>query len=207
MTSQMLPRPYTASPDTGAPSDELRARIPGWGVDLDPADRPSVPRERLDLEPTGAHWTVPERQPELVPRERSVEHGVLPPVFGTAQPLRGASGAIRRASYARYSEGRAAHWLLLMLADRVDVVESAGRSLLSTRPDLPMIGTGLRSELIHHGLRERRDSTRADRRHHAMDPLVVAGPWLIGGWLVVRAVRALSPRAPSGHRQRRSPNA
>jgi hypothetical protein len=194
MSSQMLPRPYAASPDTGAPGDELRARIPGWGVDLDPADRPSVPRERLDLDST-AHWTVPERQPELVPRERSVEHGVLPPVFGTAQPLHGISGAIRRASYARYSEGRAAHWLLLMLADRVDVAESAGRSLLSSRPDLPMIGTGLRTELTHDGLGARRDSTRADRRHHAVDPLVVAGPWLIGGWLVVRAVRAISSRS------------
>jgi hypothetical protein len=196
MTSPRVPRPYTATtPRTGPSSDELRARIPGWGVDLDPADRPSVPREHLDGEPTGAHWTVPERQPEFVPRERSVEHGMLPPVFGTAQPLHGISGAIRRASYARYSEGRAAHWLLLMLADRVDVVESTGRSLFSTRPDLPMVGTGLHSELTHHGLRERRDNTRADVGHHALDPLVIAGPWLLGGWLVVRAVRAVSSRS------------
>ena len=25
-------------------SEQLRARIPGWGVDLDPKDRPSVPK-------------------------------------------------------------------------------------------------------------------------------------------------------------------
>jgi hypothetical protein len=30
----------------------------------------------------------------------------------------------RKFSYARYSEGRAAHWLLLILADRVDAWES-----------------------------------------------------------------------------------
>src|SRR3954463_4560956 len=100
-------------------SAELRARIPGWGAGLDPADRPAVPRERFDPDLSGAHWEIPERQPESRPRERSIEHAVLPPVFGTAQPLRGLSGAIRRRSYARYSEGRAAHWLLLLAADRV----------------------------------------------------------------------------------------
>ena len=79
----------------------LRARIPGWGVDLDPADRPSYPRERFAPEATGAHWVFPDRQPELAPRERSLEHVMLPPVFGPAQPLRGPSGALRRWSYSR----------------------------------------------------------------------------------------------------------
>ncbi len=37
----------------------------------------------------------------LAPRERSIEHGMLPPVFGTAQPLHGVSGAIRRHAYRR----------------------------------------------------------------------------------------------------------
>ena len=33
--------PYTADkPSLVPPSDELRQRIPGWGVDLDPADLP-----------------------------------------------------------------------------------------------------------------------------------------------------------------------
>ena len=99
MTTPRIPRPYTATtPPTGPSSDELRARIPGRGVDLDPADRPSVPRERLDPGLGAGPGTVPEPQPELRPRERSVEHGMLPPVFGTAQPLRGLSGVIRRSS-------------------------------------------------------------------------------------------------------------
>lgn len=78
----MLHAPYTADKALRTESaDELRARIPGWGADLDPKDRPSVPRERF--EPTGAHWGFPERQEEKWPRERSIEHEFLTPVFGT----------------------------------------------------------------------------------------------------------------------------
>ena len=41
--------PYTADkPPLPETPDQLRARIPGWGADLDPKDRPSVPRERFD---------------------------------------------------------------------------------------------------------------------------------------------------------------
>src|SRR5690554_3829745 len=104
--------PYTANRANRAESsDQLRARIPGWGADLDPKDRPSVPRERYDPAATGAHWDLPERQQEKWPRERSLEHRHLPPVFGTSTPPKGLSGALRKLSYARYSEGRAAHWL------------------------------------------------------------------------------------------------
>ena len=89
-------------PKIAADTEELRRTIQGWGVDLNPSDRPSYPKEKL--EPTGAHWDFPERQPETFPRERSTEHKFLTPVFGTAQPLKGASGAIRRWAYT-YSEG------------------------------------------------------------------------------------------------------
>lgn len=138
-------------PPIAASSDELRARIPGWGVDLDPADRPAVPKERFDPSLSGAHWVHPDRQPERWPRERSVEHTQLPPVFGTACPPRGLSGMLRKLSYARYSEGQSAHWLLLIAADRVDTVESALRSLLTARPDNPLTQTGLRAEVTATG--------------------------------------------------------
>src|SRR3954470_19394746 len=110
--------PYTADkPKLAKSSEELRATIPGWGVDLDPKDRPSFPREQFLA--TGAHWVFPERQPEKWPRERSIEHTILPPVFGTSSPPRGLSGSIRKYAYRKYSEGQAAHWLLLVLGDRV----------------------------------------------------------------------------------------
>ena len=43
-------------------------------------------------------------------------------MFGTAEPLRGVSGAMRRAAY-RLPEHRTARWMLLLAGDRVDVLE------------------------------------------------------------------------------------
>jgi hypothetical protein len=181
--------PYTAErPPARETADQLRARIPGWGADADPKDRPSYPRERRDLEPTGAHWDFPERQPELYPRERSVEHGMLTPVFGTVLPPKGVSGAIRRLSYRRYSEGRAAHWLLLVLADRVDAAGSHLRSLGTRRPDNPFTETGIRSEFTNGGFRSRWRRGRADVKHMWMDPILVAGPWVLGAVVLARVI-------------------
>jgi hypothetical protein len=182
-------------PPLAADSDELRARIPGWGADLDPADRPSVPRERFDPSLSGAHWEHPERQPEKWPRERSVEHTELPPVFGTTCPPKGLSGAIRRYAYAKYSEGQAAHWLLLIAGDRVDTLESGLRSLLTLRPDNPITQTGVVAEVKRHGLRSRLRHNRADLKHHWMDPFIVGAPWIGGVVAVRRLVRRVRRRS------------
>jgi hypothetical protein len=185
---------YTADKPHLAPSsDELRARIPGWGADLDPKDRPSVPRERSDLE-TGAHWDIPEQQPEKAPRERSIEHERLPPVFGTAQPLKGLSGAIRRYAYDRYSEGRNGHWLLLILGDRVDSVESQVTSLLALKPDNPVTETGVLAEFRRGGLRSRVGKNRADGVHQWIDGVIVAAPYVLAGVAVVGGIRRLAKR-------------
>ena len=183
--------PYRARKNTPPESrDALRARIPGWGVDLDPKDRPSFPREQPGIE-TGAHWEFPDRQPETQPRERSIEHAMLTPVFGTSAPLKGASGAIRRYAYRRYSEGRAAHWLLLIGADRVDAWESHLKSLATLRPDNPVTETGVLSEFSRHGVRSRFGQKRVDVNHQWIDPLMVGGPWVLAGLGGVVAVRAL----------------
>ena len=185
------PTPYTAGkpvpPESAA---ALLARIPGWGADLDPKDRPSFPREKPGI-PTGARWDFPERQPEKAPRERSIEHAFLTPVFGTSTPTKGASGAIRNYAYARFSEGRAAHWLLLIAADRVDAWESHLRSLATLRPDNPITETGVLSEASRHGLRSRLGQKRADVNHQWIDPLLVAGPWVAVGLAGVAVVRSL----------------
>lgn len=119
--------PYTAgTPHPTVDGAALRQRIPGWGADLDPADRPSVPRERFDPEAAAREKLTQPEQPRDPGRERSIEHGRLTPVYGTTLPLHGVSGAIRRLAYARFSEARAAHWLLLIAGDRV---ESASASL------------------------------------------------------------------------------
>ncbi|GGA68691.1 hypothetical protein GCM10011490_18980 [Pseudoclavibacter endophyticus] len=186
-----IPVYTSAAPPTSSP-DELRARIPGWGVDLDLADRPSHPKEQFI--PTGAHWDFPERQSEDRPRERSIEHQMLTPVFGTTAPLHGLSGVIRRFAYARFSEARAAHWLLLMAGDRVEVVESRVQSLAAGRPDNPIIETGVKAEAAHDGYAARRDSNRSDVRHQWLDPIIVGWPWLVAGGIGVIALRALRLR-------------
>ncbi len=171
--------------------DQLRARIPGWGVDSDPSDRPSVPKLKFQEDLTGAHWEFPDRQPEKWPRERSIEHKFLTPVFGTAQPPKGLSGAIRRFSYDRYSEGRAAHWLLLMLADRVDAVEEHVKSFATLHPDNPITETGIKAEFTHHGLSSRIGRKRTDLVHLPLDPVIVAGPWVAAAGAAVAGGRAL----------------
>ncbi|MFJ1512548.1 hypothetical protein [Cellulosimicrobium funkei] len=186
--------PYVAGPaQRPVDADALRARVPGWGVDLDPRDRPSYPREIYDPAATGAHWDVPEQQPELRARERSVEHAHLTPVFGTSAPLHGASGAVRRYAYRQFSEGRAAHWLLLLAGDRVDAVESHLRSFASLHPDDPVTETGVVGEIHGHGIRSRRG--RVDTRHQVLDPVLVAGPWVAAAGVGVWALRALVRRA------------
>jgi len=175
-------------------SDELRARIPGWGADLDPKDRPSVPRERFDPAGTGAHWEFPDRQPEKWPRERSIEHKFLTPVFGTSAPPSGVSGVIRKYAYAKYSEGRAAHWLLLMAADRVNTLEAAAGSFLTLRPDNPITETGVLAELKHHPIASRFGQKRTDLKHQPLDPVIVAGPWIAAGVGVLSGLRALTRR-------------
>jgi hypothetical protein len=192
VTDKAVPANYTpAKPKLAESSEQLRERIPGWGADLDPADRPSYPKERFDPTLTGAHWEFPDRQPELWPRERSIEHEMLTPVFGTSTPPKGLSGAIRRHAYAKYSEGRAAHWLLLIAADRVDSKEHILKSFLTLRPDNPITETGVLSEVKRHGVSSRMGQKRADVKHQWIDPIIVGGPWILTGALAYRATRRL----------------
>jgi len=183
---------YTADkPPLPETAEQLRARIPGWGADLDPADRPSVPREQFDPGASGAHWDFPERQEERWPRERSSEHQFLTPVFGTSCPPHGLSGALRKLAYRRWSEARAAHWLVLLAADRVDAAGAHLRSPASLRPDNPLTETGVLAE-GRGGWSSRVGRGRTDLMHQPLDPVIVAAPWLAAGtvgWVVVRAVR------------------
>ena len=56
MTDPDIPSAYVRDTRTPPPTrEELRARIPGWGADLDPADRPSHPRLQYAPDTTGAH--------------------------------------------------------------------------------------------------------------------------------------------------------
>jgi hypothetical protein len=185
--------PYTPDkPALAASPDDLRARIPGWGVDADPKDRPSVPRLQFDPNLSGARWELPEQQPEKWPRERSIEHSRLTPVFGTSCPPKGVSGAIRKLSYRRFSEGRAAHWMLLLAADRVEAAGAHVAALLKLHPD--PIASGLRGEMKGNGIASRFRKKRTDLKHQWLDPFVVAAPSLLAGLAGYKAVKRLRRR-------------
>jgi hypothetical protein len=188
---------YTADkPNIAASSDELRQRIPGWGVDLDPANRPSYPKEIAA--DTGARWEFPVRQRPRGFRERSTEHKFLTPVFGTAQPLKGISGQIRKHAYT-YSEGRLAHWLLLVVGDRVDVLESRIGALFSGRPENVTAETGVLSEFKNRGYRTRFGQHRVDLKHQPLDLVMWAAPYAA----LAGAVYLLTkPRPPQRRPQR-----
>jgi len=185
---------YTADKPTPAfSSEELRQRIPGWGADLDPANRPSYPKEIAA--DTGARWDFPVRQQPHGFRERSTEHKFLTPVFGTAQPLKGIAGQIRKHAYT-YSEGRLAHWLLLIAGDRVDVMESRIGALFNGRPDNVINETGVLSEFKRRGYRTRFGQHRVDLKHQSIDLLMWAAPYLA----LAGAAYMLSKTAGPRHR-------
>jgi hypothetical protein len=107
--------------------------IEGWGLDLDPANRPMFPKElpstvttvRGDVQ----YWQEPHQRIHI-----SNEMPNLTPVFGTSCPPKLLSGRIRDLAF-QYSEGTATHWMTLMFADRVDQIESFFTAIAAGKPD------------------------------------------------------------------------
>ena len=98
-------------------------QVRGWGVDADTENDPTYPMRRRENEGQKAYtWERPPEQPVEVEVLHSNERPNVSAVFGTSTPPAGLSGAIRRLAF-NYSENSYAHWLPLMLADRVGVVE------------------------------------------------------------------------------------
>ena len=99
------------------------SQIKGWGVDADPKNDPTYPmKNRNNGEHAGYSWERPPQQPITIEVLHSNERPNVTSVFGTSTPPSGLSGVIGRIAF-RYSESSYGHWLPLMLADRVSVVE------------------------------------------------------------------------------------
>lgn len=103
-------------------------QVPGWGADLDPAHRPAHPKERHPPRLPAHAQREPGAQPASVEVLHSLERPGLTPVFGSSLPPRGLSGRLRRLAFG-FSENDLRHWLILLLADRVDMVEGLGEDL------------------------------------------------------------------------------
>lgn len=103
------------------------AAVPG-AVDINAHDRPGVPQETRPPKPVAnAHWETPEQQ-RGDPIPLIGAHMQLTPVYSTAIPAKGLSGAIRRVAY-RVPDHRARRWMLLLAADRIDAIEHEPRAL------------------------------------------------------------------------------
>ena len=127
------------------------ASVPGWASDADPRNDPTFPIRRLDpdFDDHAMTWKRPPLQARTVEVLTSIEHNRLPAVFGTTLPPTGLSGALRRVAF-RFSESQWAHWLLLMLADRVNVLEGVAGDLREGRPPNLAREWGLASEWKHN---------------------------------------------------------
>lgn len=115
------------------------------------------------------------RQPETVRVFHSLERPGLTPVFGTTVPPSGLSGALRARAFG-YGEGDLRHWLLLLLADRVNVVEGLAQDLAGGRLPNLVAEMGLATEWRYN---------RAGLLRRALWLSVLAG----AGWWLLRQRR------------------
>jgi hypothetical protein len=93
-------------------------QIDGRGADADPSNRPGIPMETEPAPLAGSQMPIEPQQSDYAVLMHGGKHK-LPPVFGTAAPLKGLSGVIRRVAY-KYPDHWARHWMMLLMADRVD---------------------------------------------------------------------------------------
>lgn len=97
--------------------------INGWGIDADLENEPTYPMKNY----TGddhkrLNYDRPPQQPVNVEVLHSNERPSVSAAFGATLPPSGLSGVIRRQAF-KFSEGKIEHWLLLLAADRVNVIE------------------------------------------------------------------------------------
>ena len=119
--------PQTAEITTEVPAQF--AHIKGWGADLDHANRPGYPMERMPARLVGDHSHPPVPQLRTVEILQSIERPSMTPLFGTPQPPSGVSGMLRRAAF-KFSESDLRHWMILLFADRVNMVEGLCSDLM-----------------------------------------------------------------------------
>jgi len=131
------------------PTREQLSHIQGWGADLDRKDRPAVPMERMPARFINPQPGQPEQQVETAEVLVSPERPGITPVFSTMQPPSGLSGVLRRLAF-KSTENDIRHWLLLLLADRVNMVEGIGQDLAHGKVPNILGEMGIKAELKHN---------------------------------------------------------
>jgi hypothetical protein len=131
-------------------ADSSKDHIPGWGIDADPENDPTYPMKK---------WNGTDHERfnyEKAPQQRvdmeilhSIERPGITRVFGTSVPPTGLSGMIRRWAY-QYSEATTAHWMGLIFADRINVVEGIVDDLRRGHIPNIFVERGWRGELKYN---------------------------------------------------------
>ena len=128
---------------------EQLTHIKGWGADLDHKNRPGVPMERTPPRYTPAGMATPPAQEQKVEVLVSNERPGITQIHGSVQPPSGLSGMLRRAAF-KFSENDLRHWLILLGADRINVVEGIVDDLAHGHVPNILGEMGIKSEWQHN---------------------------------------------------------
>jgi hypothetical protein len=124
--------------------------IPGWGIDADPDNDPQYPMKHTNgADHERLNYEKAPQQPLDMEVFHSIERPGVTRVFGTSTPPAGLSGAVRRYAY-KYSEATATHWMTLILADRIDVIQGKLNDLKHGVLPNPWIERGWQAEWKHN---------------------------------------------------------
>ena len=122
-------------------------------TEMNAKDWPAFPmRQESGDEHKGQSWQRPAQQDATVEVLHSNERPNLTAVFGTTVPPKGLSGQLRRLAF-KFSESQMPHWVMLMAADRVQMIEAIGEDL--SRGYVPNLfeEMGLKAEIKHNPAR------------------------------------------------------
>lgn len=130
--------------------DSRVKNIPGWGMDADPENNPTYPMKHANgADHQRLNYEKAPQQRQDMEILHSIERPGLTRVFGTSTPPSGLSGAVRRYAY-KFSEATATHWMTLILADRINVVEGKISDLAQGIVPNPWVERGWGAEWKHN---------------------------------------------------------
>lgn len=123
---------------------------PNHEAEVNARDWPAYPmRKESGDEHKGMSWQRPPQQPETVEILHSNERPNLTAVFGTTLPPQGLSGVVRRFAFG-FSENKQLHWVALILADRINMVEGVAGDLMRGRVPNVLAEMGLGADLKYN---------------------------------------------------------
>jgi len=125
-------------------------QINGWGIDADPLNEPTYPIKKYTGDDHNrSNWIRPELQQDDGTILKSNERPQISAVFGTSVPPSGWSGKLRKYAF-NFSENSYRHWLPLLFADRVNVVEGIVEDLKNRYVPNVFLEKGWKSEWKHN---------------------------------------------------------